>query len=143
MTLKILACRHVYSGKNQRGDDYEIYEVDAANAQGEQIKQKLRSFSALPIGQDVEVTVTKFESERHGKSYTLNRKGRQQGAGNQRQINDMWTELERQGKLIANLANRVSGLEAGQTLASIGTSEPRPQGNGEALDQRFGQEAPW
>jgi predicted RNase H-like nuclease (RuvC/YqgF family) len=74
MRLRIVACQQVYSGVNPKGHRYTIFEIGAAKPDGTLINEKLRSFEALPIGQDVEVTVTPFDSEEHGRSFTLHRK---------------------------------------------------------------------
>lgn len=123
MTLRILACRQVYSGTNARGDQYTIYEVDAQNQRGEPINEKLRSFTSLPIGQDVEVEVTVFNSERHGKSYTLHPKNKR---SSQEQVNQATEKLQRQDEEIAQLKQRVQRLE--QVVQQL-TAQQRPDGS--------------
>lgn len=144
MTLKILACRQVYSGRNPRGDDFTIYEVDAANAQGAHINQKLRSFQPLPIGQQVEVTVTPFNSETHGKSYTLHMKGRS-GSGGTARLNEMAEELEELRNRVGTLTGRVDAIEAmvaGRKDSAPPTSE-RPGYSDQELGEKFGDEPTW
>jgi hypothetical protein len=102
--IKIVNCTLGYAGKNQRGDDYSIFEVEAENGEGQLIKEPLRSFSPLPIGQVIEVTVKRFDSTKHGVSYTLTPK-RGAGGPHAQAINEMQ-------EAIADLQRRVQALEA-------------------------------
>lgn len=143
MRLKIMACRQVYTGRNPRGDEYTIYEIDAANMQGQKINQKLRSFEALPIGQDIDVTVTPFDSERHGRSYTLHVKGRK-GGGSQQQINDLREVVEELRRRNAALEERIAGLEnarAAEIKAEM--SGAAPTSGRELPGSQFGDDAGW
>lgn len=149
MRLKIIDCRQVYSSRNQRGDPYTIFEIDAARAEdGQRINQKLRSFSALPIGEVVEVTVTPFVSERHGKSFTLHLKDRERsgGGGSTARTNELSQEVADLRNRVASLSQRVLALET--ILREKGIAAP-PQAQAQAqpaasqLDERFGAEAPW
>src|ERR1700683_1321956 len=79
MRLKILSCRQAYQGRNKRGDEFTIYEIEASKPDGTPINEKLRAFSTLPIGQEVDVTVTPYNSEQYGKSFTLALKGSKSG----------------------------------------------------------------
>jgi hypothetical protein len=141
MTLRILACRHVYHGKNTRGDEYDIYEIDAAKLDGSSINEKLRSFAILPVGQEIEVTVTPFNSERHGRSFTLQPKG-SRAASAQGQINELREQVDMQRAMIASLVKRVDVLE---TLAGSlnGVAQTRGQTPTAELAEKFGDEAPW
>jgi archaellum component FlaC len=117
--IKILKCNLGYSGKNKRGDAYEIYEIEAENGEGKVINEKLRSFSALPIGQVVEVTVKKFTSEKYGDSYTLTpKKG---VSGKEAAIDDLAKEVEA-------LKARVAALErnANPLNSTLGQQAPIP-----------------
>lgn len=143
-TLKIMACRQVYSGRNGRGDQYTIYEIDAQNEQGITINQKLRSFVPLPIGQTVEVEVTLFNSEQHGKSYTLHPKGATRSNSGQ-QLNEIREELDQYKGMIASLSERVGRLEVAQgTVAPAAPATPVPgDAPDSALTEQFGDDAPW
>lgn len=141
MSLKILACRQVYSGKNQRGDQYTIYEIDAANAQGQHINEKLRSFEALPIGQTIDVTVKVFNSERHGKSYTLHQKGRT-GGGNTERVNELAEMVQELTERVATLTGRVNALE-GMVAGRSAPADAKPGYTDEELEQKFGQDPGW
>lgn len=141
MRLKILACRHVYSGRNQRGDEYTIYEVEAANAQGNPINEKLRAFTALPIGQEIDVTVTPYKSEAHGKSYTLHPRN-ETGTGRGRQVNELREEMDQLKGMIASLANRVAVLEGGYPANGATQVAPQTADVG-VLDREYGADAPW
>jgi hypothetical protein len=136
MRLRILACRQVYHGKNKRGDEYDIYEIDAAKSDGTPINEKLRSFAPLPIGQEIEVTVTAFNSEQHGRSFTLHQKG-SRSASATAQLNELREQVEMQGEMIAVLVKRVDALELRNGAAA---QQPK---NAEQLSQKFGDEAPW
>lgn len=125
--LKILACRPTYSGRNTRGDAYTIYEIEAADAQGVTIKHKLRSFQVLPIGQVIEVTVTAFNSEQWGKSYTLHPKNAPKLDSTARineltgEVESLRSELERAVARIASLEGRVMGA-----APEVGGASPEP-----------------
>lgn len=73
-TMKVVACRPIYQGRNATNHSYTIYEVEAQNQQGQLITEKLRSFDQLPIGDTVTVTVVPFESEAWGRAFTLHLK---------------------------------------------------------------------
>src|SRR3974390_510710 len=112
--LKIVSCQQVYSGTNSNGHHYTIFEVTAARPDtGEPIKEKLRSFVALPCGETRLWTVTPFESERHGRSFTLHRK---QSTNTTGQVNELKERL-------AALEQRVAELEA--RLAQPANSTPQ------------------
>lgn len=113
MALKILACRQIYSAKNIKGDPYTIYEIEAQNAQGKTITEKLRSFQALPLGQMIEVSVTVFNSEKHGRSYTLHPKD-----SSKTSAADQLNELR---VTVAELQIRVTRLESGADGAAATT----------------------
>jgi len=102
MTLKIVACQQIYSGLNPKGHRYTIFDIQAAKADGTLVDEKLRAFEALPVGETMVVTVTPFESERHGRSFTLHRKVSNNTTG---QVNDVKVEL-------AELRERVEKLES-------------------------------
>src|SRR5438067_5052081 len=76
--LTVTGQREVYHGvKNDR--EYTIYEVDAVDAQGQPITEKLKCFERLPEGEPIEVSVARRETEKYGVEYTLKRpKGSQQ-----------------------------------------------------------------
>lgn len=53
------------------GQPGRLYEVRAVTADGEPVREKLRSFLELPAGIPLEVEVERYEHPRHGVSYTL------------------------------------------------------------------------
>lgn len=153
MRLKIVGCRQVYSGRNQRGDSYTIFEIDAERAaDGVRINQKLRSFTALPIGQVVEVTVTPFKSTKHGKSFTLapkNNKGA--GSGSTQRVNELAEQVEECMNRIANLTRRLGEVESrlGEVMKDDARfTRPAAQpttaqaANSRQLDEKFGADPP-
>lgn len=121
MTLKIMACRQVYSGTNPRGDRYTIYEVDAQNMRGETINEKLRSFTALPIGEAVEVEVSVFNSEAHGKSFTLHPKNRRPDQGGSSELGGEVEALRRRVEKLEATVQRLldSGATQGGDASSV------------------------
>jgi hypothetical protein len=120
MKLKIAACRQVYSGVNRRGDSYTIYEVEAHRAQdGVKINQKLRSFTALAIGQEIEVTVVPFNSEQHGRSFTLYPKNSKGGVSTTDQLNELKEQLDEAFSRIAKLSQRVGALEGAHRTETV------------------------
>jgi hypothetical protein len=116
MTLRIQACRQVYAGVNPRGDRYTIFEVDAVTQSGVEIREpdgtsaKLRAFEPLPVGQLVEVTVSVFHSERHGKSYTLSRRGHGGGPTTSEQVANLAEKVKELEGKVGSLTNVVRGL---------------------------------
>lgn len=116
--VKILACRQVYTGRNPRGDQYTIYEVDAANQNGAVINEKLRSFEPMPIGQTVEVTVTPFDSEQYGRSYTLHLK-----SASRKNTPELLNELQAE---VQALTQRLNQVEA--TLSQLTATAPTASG---------------
>lgn len=113
--LKVTDCKLVFAGKNKRGDEYSLFEVTAARPDGKQIEEKLRSFCALPIDQEIEVVVTPFPSEKHGMSFTLAPTG-PKGTSNTQRVNELVEEVQK-------LAQRVTLLEgAHQTAAAPRTT---------------------
>lgn len=71
--LRITACNQVYVGKNARGDEFTIYEVEASKADGSPVEEKLRSFENLPL-EVLDLNVTRYASQKYGLSYTLSRR---------------------------------------------------------------------
>jgi hypothetical protein len=144
MTLKIMACRHVYSGTNGEQQQYNIFEIDAAKPDGQIVNEKLRSFVTLPIGELIEVTVTPFESEKYGKSFTLYPKGQSRATGNTAAMNRMREELDVLQATVATLAQRVGELEHAREgqLRTEAQAPTRSSTNAE-LDAQFGGDAPW
>lgn len=106
--LRIASCNQVYVGKNTRGDEYTIYEVEAYKADGTQVKEKLNSFENLPL-EVLELTVTPYRSAKHGLSYTLSRRSR---PNRDQQV----TELR---ELIEALTVRVAALEGEKKRLSL------------------------
>jgi hypothetical protein len=102
MQLKITGCSPVYSGKNTRGDDYTIFEIFAEKPDGTPITEKLRAFTALPVGQFMDVTVKAFNSEEHGRSFTVFPKDKKASAT--QAVNEL-TEM------VTDLMRRVGELE--------------------------------
>lgn len=114
MQLKIVACQQVYSGLNPKGHRYTIFEINAMKADGTLVNEKLRAFEALPVGETLDLTVTPFESERHGRSFTLHRKVSNNATG---QVNDVKAELAALAARVEKLEGEVAslmGLKAGQ-----------------------------
>lgn len=142
MKLRIVGCRQVYAGINPRGDHYTIFEIDAAKPDGSLVEEKLRAFTALPIGQDAEVTVVPFDSDKWGRSYTLYPKG-SRGAGATAQHNELREMVEELQKRVASLSERVAALEQQHTRKNGASPPPPASPNNTALDQQFGAEAPW
>jgi hypothetical protein len=139
MRLRIIACRQVYSGVNTKnGHRYTIYEVDAAKTDGTLITEKLRSFEPLPIGQTVEVSVTAYNSEQHGRSFTLHA---EQGTSpsSTEQVNDLLEEFRALKEQVNTLRGRVDALERMLPQGQAPPSQP----DGAKLDEKFGADAPW
>jgi hypothetical protein len=111
--VKILACRHVYTGRNQLNHQYRIYEVDAAREDGSLIREKLRAFEPLPVGEVVDVMVSPYNSERHGKSFTLTpRTPEGEGQASGGQLGKIAEAMEKTEKRIAALEAEVEALKS-------------------------------
>lgn len=134
----------MYAGRNQKGDEYQIYEVEAAKPDGSLVNEKLRAFTALPSGQEVDVTVVPFDSEKHGRSYTLHLKGAR-SAGSTGQLNELREEVSAQREMIAKLVERLNRVESALDGLLRNGDRPARQASPEvaALDAEFGKEAPW
>jgi hypothetical protein len=122
--LRIVACQQIYTGLNAGGHRYTIFDVEAARPDtGELIKEKLRSFEALPVGEVLLLTVTPFESERHGRSFTLHRKVSTNTTG---QVNDVKAQLLVLEQRIAALVEHGSRLEerVARLEGYVGAAQP-------------------
>lgn len=113
MKLKIVACQQVYSGLNPKGHRYTIFDIEAAKPDGSLIKEKLRAFEALPIGETIDVTVTPFESEEYGRSFTLHRKGSNNATAHvnelRAEVDALTKRLDRVEKQLAELTKAPAG----------------------------------
>jgi predicted RNase H-like nuclease (RuvC/YqgF family) len=114
MPLKIVACQQIYSGLNPRGHRYTIFDIEASKPDGTLIQEKLRAFEALPIGETVDVTVTPFESEEHGRSFTLHRKGSNNATAH---VNELKAVVEALQATVERLEKRVERLEQSPATA--------------------------
>lgn len=122
--LKIIACRPIYTGRNQLGHQYTIYEVDAAREDGRLIDAKLRAFQTLPVGRVIEVTIEPFHSEQHGKSYTLHPKESTSPERGE-QLNKVLKLLDETKGLLDKLTQRVEVLERAREQASPTPGAPQ------------------
>lgn len=147
--MKVVGCRQVYNGRNKAGEDYAIYEIDAQRPQdGQLIDEKLRSFTALPIGQVAEFTVTPFDSEKHGRSYTLHPKGGSRKASAIEAVNELRTEVTELYERVRVLTERVNELEAPrnravEAAARAEIAAPPVQAGDSELDAAFGEAPPF
>lgn len=151
--IKIIDCRPVYHGTNVKGDSYTIHELKATNVEGTLIDQKLRSFSALPVGQLIDVTVVPFESPEHGKSFTIYPANKAESTT--QAANDLRAEINELRTNMARLAERVGAIEGYLRKDQMAernhvTGPPVPAAErGEQpsvandLDARFGADAPF
>ena len=112
MRLRIVACQQIYSGLNPKGHRYTIFGIEAAKVDGSPIRERLRSFEALPIGETIEVVVTPFESEAHGRSFTLHRRGSNNATAH---VNELKAQVEELSALVESLVERVDRLERSRT----------------------------
>lgn len=103
--LRVTSCTQVYAGKNSRGDDYTIYEVEAVRGDGEAVTEKLRSFENLPL-EVLDLTVVPYRSQKHGLSYTLSRRSK---PNNSKRLDEM-------EELVASLVTRIEALETAAEL---------------------------
>jgi len=146
--LKITRCTAMYHGKNTKGDEYSIYDIDAEHVEGpkagQKVNEKLRSFTSMPVGAVIEVTVVPYESERHGKSYTLYPKESVR-RGNTEAINELREEVGRLGETIRILHGRVTSLEAlaDANVRSSATGTAPVTASAAALNEQFGAEPPF
>lgn len=136
--LRVTSCTHGYTGKNARGDDYTIYEVEACKVtgEGEPVTEKLRSFEDLPC-EVLDLTVVPFHSEKHGTSYTLSRRNKPKSAeliaAQQKEIEGLKSRLEH----IENFLRTAPWRQQQQPQQQ---QEPEPAAVANDLDQRFGAE---
>lgn len=142
MRLKITSCRQVYTGRNAKGDAYTIFEIGASR-NGQPINEKLRSFTPFPIDAEVDVTVTPFESERHGRSFTLHPKGQDSKPSTQQQLNELREFTSELQQRVAALMGRMADLEARVGSNVMQPPAAPPQASSTALGAQFGEDAPW
>ncbi|MFL5861104.1 MAG: hypothetical protein ACJ780_10025 [Solirubrobacteraceae bacterium] len=119
MRLRIVACQQIYSGLNPNGHRYTIFSIEATKPDGSLINEKLRAFEALPVGQEMEVTVTPFESEIHGRSFTLHRKQSNNATG---QVNELKAVVDELRERVGKLETQVAALAAPQAEAGQPTT---------------------
>lgn len=58
------------SGKKD-GKETHLWKVEAVDENGEAITQELRSFAELELGILIEYDIEPYDSEKHGRSYTV------------------------------------------------------------------------
>jgi len=146
MKLRLTQCKLIFTGENSKGT-YTIYEVLACKEDGTVVEQKLRSFVELPVGPLVEVYVSRYESPKHGVSFTLAPKN---GAPSQGQdLTHLKDEVETLRGVVDSLQERVGRLERGIHVQSGGeiqplatTTQPLTQSTGSASSQ-FGDDPPF
>lgn len=117
--MRIVGCRQIYSGVNGKGDQYTIWEVNATKENGEPIREKLRSFTALRVGTTQELRVVPFNSDRHGRSFTLF----QDSPRTKPPAEGLAEEVQQLKQAVEALTGRVAQLEAGQP-ATTAAAEP-------------------
>lgn len=98
--LRITSCMAVYTGTNQRGDQYTIHEVEAVKGDGSPVNEKLRSFENLPL-EVLDLMVVPYRSQKHGLSYTLSRRSKPNTAARVKELEE----------LVRDLLTRVEALE--------------------------------
>lgn len=121
----VTGCRAVTSGE-KNGREWTIYEVEALREDHTPLPPdtKLRSFTELPIGELVEVTLEKYDSEQYGTSWTVKRKG----GGSRKRYNELVERVEQLEGQVRALSERVFGGGASTpapTPAAI-PAEPMP-----------------
>lgn len=68
--LTVTSCTEFRRGHGAKGE-WVIYEVQAVDAKGIPVEEKLRSFKALPVGVGQEYEVERYDHEQYGTSFTL------------------------------------------------------------------------
>lgn len=140
--VRILGCAVAHQGTDKRGEEYTLYEIKAAREDGEVITdKKLQCFSELPVGDEVlDLIATPFQSEKHGLSFTLSRKGHSGGGGSAKRVSEL------QGQ-VTDLVERMQRVEAwirGRGASgSVPAAAPVAAAPAAGLDERFGAEAPY
>lgn len=144
-TVKIIDCKPVYHGTNVKGHEYTIHEIRAAKPDGSLIGEKMRSFTALPIGQAIEVTVVPYSSDQYGKSFTLYPTN-EKGTGTTAEVNDLNERYEQLRESHGKLQERVVALErvVGELLRDDARIRNEPaDSDTAALDAAFGVDPPF
>jgi hypothetical protein len=137
--IKVLSCRLAYNG-NKNGTEFSIYEIEACKPDGTPINESLRAFSSLPLGQEVDVTVTPYNSEKYGRSFTLAPKGRKSSNFGEA-VNELTTVVNQQREMISLLSDRVGELERVVMARAGGQTKAQP--DPAALDEKFGTDPAW
>lgn len=120
--LRITGCSPVYHGTHDNGVEFTIYEVVAVGEDGRSIGAKLRSFEELPVGETLDVLVSKYESQKYGVSFTLSRKNK---VGTRQLVEALTQRVEQ-------LAARVAELELADPNHPLTTA---PDGGQDGTDQ--------
>lgn len=102
--LTVKSQKQIASFKNKKtNEDQPIYEVKAVDEEGQEVKQKLRTFHAeLPVGELIEYDVTPYDHEEHGRSYTIAIPSK--GRASKKDISELRSQY-------TGIADRVGALE--------------------------------
>jgi hypothetical protein len=94
--MTVTSLEAVKSGTSDKGKDWTLYDVGALDEAGDPIDAKLKTFDGtLPIGDLVELDVTKQTHEQYGDSYLLERPGSGRGGGLKGSVDDLRERVER------------------------------------------------
>lgn len=103
---------------NGKGGTTTLYDIEAVDENGVQVKEPLRSFAELEEGVLIQYDIEPYDHEVHGRSYTLKRPKHNTAA-----------RVKALEKQMEDLADRVSALEMDRGI------EPPPAPQEEAPDQ--------
>lgn len=109
--LTVTSCEPTYTGTNTKGE-YTIYEVFAVDEAGAPVEAKLRSFEQLDLNALVEYGVTRYESEKHGVSYTLSKPRSGGGSGGLgKSVDELRVRVDSHDETLTWLRERIEKLE--------------------------------
>jgi hypothetical protein len=124
--ITVTDCTVITQGLGRNNREYTIYEIAARGEDGLEITENLRSFEELPLDVLIDVEVETFNSDRHGKSFTLklprnseHKVENQSGSGLLETIRSSLTEL---GGQVGELREQVRKLQL--QMAELRGEEP-------------------
>lgn len=111
--LRITACSAVYHGEHANGQTYKVHEIEAEKLDGTPVGENLRSFESLPVGEEVDLNVVKFNHSTYGLSYTLSRRG---GSTSAAKIKALEEQLRDMASRLAIVENALAGSAFGNPI---------------------------
>lgn len=110
-TIIVREIKPLSTTRSPHGTEGTLYEVFAVKADGEQITEKLRTFEDLPLDEEIEVTLKRYDHAKYGVSYTLKRvrEGKSGGGGLKDSVDALRQEFNELRDRVSRLESRLPG----------------------------------